>query len=120
MSGNKRLLFFKRRMRNRSKIKNIISGRLRLTVHRSSKNIYAQLIDDIAAITIASASSTERLLNVRGKNNKKVCYKVGIVLARRAKKTGYYGECYFDRGGFLFHGKVKALADAARDSGLIF
>ncbi|KAB7613266.1 50S ribosomal protein L18 [Amylibacter sp. SFDW26] len=119
MANSKRTLFLKRRMRNRNKIKKMAAGRPRLSVHRSSKNISVQLIDDVAGVTIAAASSMEKALGVVGKNNVEASAKVGAALAERAKKAGV-AECYFDRGGFLFHGKVKALADAAREGGLKF
>lgn len=119
MAISKRTLFLKRRMRNRSKIKKVAGGRPRLSVHRSSKNISVQLIDDANGVTVASASSLEKDLGVVGKNNVEASAKVGAAIAERAKKAGVE-ECYFDRGGFLFHGKVKALADAAREGGLKF
>ncbi len=119
MANSKRTLFLKRRMRNRNKLKKMAAGRPRLSVHRSSKNISVQLIDDVAGVTIAAASSMEKALGVVGKNNVEASAKVGAALAERAKKAGV-AECYFDRGGFLFHGKVKALADAAREGGLKF
>ena len=119
MAISKRTLFLKRRMRNRSKIKKVANGRLRLSVHRSSKNISAQVIDDVNGVTVASASSLEKDLGVVGKNNVEASAKVGAAIAERAKKAGVE-ECYFDRGGFIFHGKVKALADAAREGGLKF
>jgi large subunit ribosomal protein L18 len=106
-------------MRNRNKIKKMANGRPRLSVHRSSKNISVQLIDDVNGTTIASASSLEKALGVVGKNNVEASTKVGAAIAERAKKAGVE-VCYFDRGGFVFHGKVKALADAAREGGLQF
>ena len=119
MASNKRELFLKRRLRVRNKIKATSHGRLRLSVHRSSKNISVQLIDDVKGVTIASASSLEKDLGVVGKNNVEASAKVGAAIAERAKKAGVE-ECYFDRGGFRFHGKIKALADAAREGGLKF
>ena len=119
MAISKRTLFLKRRMRNRSKIKKVANGRPRLSVHRSSKNISVQLIDDVNGVTLVSASSLEKDLGVVGKNNVEASAKVGAAIAERAKKAGVE-ECYFDRGGLLFHGKVKALADAAREGGLKF
>lgn len=119
MAISKRTLFLKRRMRNRSKIKKVANGRPRLSVHRSSKNISVQLIDDVNGVTLVSASSLEKDLGVVGKNNVEASAKVGAAIAERAKKAGVE-DCYFDRGGFLFHGKVKALADAAREGGLKF
>ena len=90
---------------------------MRLSVHRSSKNISVQLIDDVNGKTLASASTLEKGLGVVGKNNIEAATKVGAEIAKRAKKAGVE-EAYFDRGGFLYHGKVKALADAAREGGL--
>ena len=117
MALSKRELFQKRRMRVRSKLKGLAGGRPRLSVHRSNKNISVQLIDDLAGTTLASASSLEKDLGVVGKNNIEAATKVGTAIAERAKKAGVE-EAYFDRGGFLFHGKVKALANAAREAGL--
>ena len=119
MANNKRELFLKRRMRVRNKIKAMANGRLRLSVHRSSKNISAQLIDDVKGVTLAAASTLEKDLGFVGKNNVEAAAKVGATIAERARKAGIE-ECYFDRGGFLFHGKIKALADAAREGGLKF
>lgn len=119
MALNKRELFQKRRLRVRNKIKSMANGRLRLSVHRSSKNISVQLIDDVKGVTVAAASSLEKDLGVVGKNNVEAAAKVGAAIAERAKKAGVE-ECYFDRGGFIFHGKIKALADAAREGGLKF
>ncbi|MCP5087470.1 MAG: 50S ribosomal protein L18 [Rhodobacteraceae bacterium] len=119
MATNKRTLFLKRRMRNRNKLRKVAAGRPRLSVHRSSKNISVQLIDDVNGVTLASASSLEKDLGVVGKNNVEASAKVGAAIAERAQKAGV-DVCYFDRGGFLFHGKVKALADAAREGGLKF
>lgn len=119
MANNKRVLFLKRRLRVRNKVKSMANGRLRLCVHRSSKNISVQLIDDVKGVTVAAASTLEKAFGVVGKNNVEAAAKVGTAIAERAKKAGIE-ECYFDRGGFLFHGKIKALADAARDGGLKF
>ena len=119
MANSKRQLFLKRRLRVRNKIRKVNAGRVRLCVHRSNKNISAQLIDDVRGLTLASASSLEKDLGIVGKNNVKAAAKVGSTLAERAKGVGV-AECYFDRGGFLFHGGIKALADAAREGGLKF
>ncbi|MEX2520931.1 MAG: 50S ribosomal protein L18 [Paracoccaceae bacterium] len=119
MANNKRDLFQRRRMRVRSKLRKIGSGRLRLSVHRSSKNISAQIIDDVRGVTIAAASTLEQALGVIGKNNIEAAAKVGATLAERAKAAGIE-DVVFDRGGYLFHGKVKSLADAAREGGLKF
>jgi len=117
MANSKRQLFIKRRLRVRNKLRRTNRGRLRLSVHRSNKNISVQLIDDVAGVTVASASSLEKVLGVVGKNNIDAATKVGVAIAERAKAVGV-DAAYFDRGGYLFHGKVKALADAAREGGL--
>lgn len=119
MANNKLQLFLKRRLRVRNKLKAMANGRARLSVHRSSKNISVQLIDDVKGVTLASASTLEKELGFVGKNNVEAATKVGATIAERAKQAGVE-ECYFDRGGFLFHGKIKALADAAREGGLKF
>jgi large subunit ribosomal protein L18 len=119
MANSKRTLFLKRRLRVRNKLRKINTGKPRLSVHRSSKNISVQVIDDIQGITLASASTMEKDLGFFGKNNLDASAKVGSVIAERAKKAGVE-EVLFDRGGRLFHGKVKALADAAREGGLKF
>jgi large subunit ribosomal protein L18 len=117
MANTKRELFLKRRMRVRNKLRQVNAGRMRLSVHRSNKNISVQLIDDTKGVTVAAASSLEKDLGVVGKNNVDAAAKIGATIAERAKAAGVT-EAYFDRGGFLFHGKIKALADAARDAGL--
>ena len=117
MANTKRDLFIKRRLRVRNKLRKVNAGRVRLSVHRSNKNISVQLIDDVNGVTLASASSLEKDLGIVGKNNIEAATKIGTTIAERAKKAGV-SEAYFDRGGFLFHGKVKALAEAAREAGL--
>ena len=117
MALSKRELFQKRRLRVRNKLRKVNAGRVRLSVHRSNKNIHVQIIDDVDGKTLASASSLEKGLGIPGKNNVEAAAKVGQAIAERAKKAGVE-EAYFDRGGFLYHGKVKALADAAREGGL--
>ena len=119
MANTKRELFIKRRLRVRNKLRKMANGRPRLSVHRSNRNISVQLIDDVAGRTLAAASSLEKDLGVVGVNNIEAAAKIGTAIAERAKAAGVE-ECYFDRGGFLFHGKVKALADAARAGGLKF
>ncbi len=119
MANSKRDLFLKRRLRVRNKLRKMAAGRPRLSVHRSNKNLSVQVIDDVAGRTLASASTLEKDLGLIGKNNVDAAAKVGAVIAERAKKAGVE-DVYFDRGGFLFHGKVKALADAAREGGLKF
>jgi large subunit ribosomal protein L18 len=117
MASTKLELFQKRRMRVRNKLKAVNSGKLRLSVHRSNKNISVQLIDDLRGVTLAAASTLEKDLGLVGKNNVEAAAKIGATIAERAKAAGVT-EAYFDRGGFLFHGKIKALADAARENGL--
>ena len=117
MANSKLQLFQKRRLRVRNKLRKVNAGRVRLSVHRSNKNISVQLIDDVQGVTLASASSLEKDLGVVGKGNVEAAAKVGAAIAERAKAAGVE-EAYFDRGGFLFHGRVKALADAAREAGL--
>ena len=119
MAKSKRELFLKRRLRVRNKLRRTAGDTLRLSVHRSSKNISAQIIDDREGKTLAAASTLEKDLGVAGKNNVEAAAKVGAAIAERAKKAGIE-VVYFDRGGFIFHGKVKALADAAREGGLKF
>ncbi len=119
MANSKRDLFLKRRLRVRNKLRKMANGRARLSVHRSNKNISVQLIDDVNGVTLASASTLEKDLGLIGKNNVEAATKIGAAIAERAKKAKVT-ECYFDRGGFLFHGSVKALADAAREGGLKF
>jgi large subunit ribosomal protein L18 len=119
MANSKRDLFQKRRQRVRNKLRKMAGERPRLSVHRSSKNISVQLIDDAEGRTLAAASTLEKDLGLKGKNNKEAAAKIGTEIAARAKAAGIE-EVYFDRGGFLFHGKVKALADAAREGGLKF
>ena len=112
-------LFEKRRRRNRTALKARSGGRARLSIHRSGKHIYAQVIDDAAGHTVASASTLEK--DVRGTSgaNVEAATAVGTRVAEAAKAAGVT-QVVFDRGGFLFHGRVKALAEAAREAGLEF
>jgi large subunit ribosomal protein L18 len=109
----------KRAQRTRSRLKAVGAGRLRLSVHRSSKNISAQIIDDAKGVTVAAASSLEASL--RGVDGAKTddASAVGKLVAERAIEKGVK-QVVFDRGSYLFHGRVKALADAARQAGLEF
>ena len=111
----------KRSLRNRSKLRAVSGGRLRLSVFRSSKNIAAQIIDDAAGKTLVSASSLDKTL--KGELSKGsdagAAAKVGKALAERALKAGIK-DVVFDRGGYIYHGRIKALADAAREAGLNF
>ena len=103
----------------RRAIKEAATGRARLTVFRSSKHIYAQVIDDLKGSTVAAASSLEK--DMRGKTGANVdaAKAVGQLVARRAIEKGVK-SVVFDRGGYLYHGRIKALADAAREGGLKF
>ena len=105
-----------RAARVRRRLKKNANGRPRLSVYRSSKNISAQVIDDVTGTTIASASSLED--KSKG-SDVAAAERIGKLVAERAVKAGV-SEVVFDRGGYLFHGRVKALADAARDGGLKF
>lgn len=108
-------LFERRRRRVRTALKARAGGRPRLSVHRSGRHIYAQIIDDAAGRTVAAASS----LGTKTGANVDAATEVGKALAAAAKKAGVT-TVVFDRGGYLFHGRVKALADAAREGGLEF
>ncbi|KZE15800.1 MULTISPECIES: 50S ribosomal protein L18 [Sphingomonas] len=112
-------LFEKRRRRNRTALRARSGGRARLSIHRSGKHIYAQVIDDAAGRTVASASTLEK--DVRGTSGANIdaAKGVGTRVAEAAKAAGVT-QVVFDRGGFLFHGRVKALAEAAREAGLEF
>ena len=107
----------RRSQRTRTRLKKVANGRPRLSVFRSSKNISAQIIDDLKGVTLAAASTLEN--GKTGGSNKDAATKVGKLLAERAQKAGVK-DVVFDRGGYLFHGRVKALADAAREAGLNF
>ena len=112
-------LFDRRRRRVRTTLRARAAGKPRLSVHRSGRHIYAQVIDDLAGTTIAAASTLDKELKGRTGATRDGAAAVGKTLAERAKKAGV-SKVVFDRGGFLFHGRVKALADAARDGGLEF
>ena len=111
-------LFDRRRRRVRTALKAHSGGRPRLSVHRSGRHIYAQIIDDAQGRTIAAASSLTKGSKGIGANVD-AAVKVGKEIAEKAKAAGVT-SVVFDRGGFLFHGRVKALADAAREGGLEF
>ncbi len=112
-------LFAKRRLRVRSTLAARAGGRPRLSIHRSGRHIYAQVIDDAAGKTVASASTLEKDARSSTGATCDAAAAVGKAVAERAKKAGV-SKVVFDRGGFLFHGRVKALADAAREGGLEF
>ena len=113
--------FARRQRRVRKTLKENSGGRLRLSVHRSSKNIYAQVIDDAAGTTLAAASSLDKDLKGKLKTgaDKKAAAEVGKLVAERAVKAGCK-DVVFDRGGFMYHGRIQALAEAAREGGLNF
>jgi large subunit ribosomal protein L18 len=112
-------LFERRRQRVRTSLRRRGADRPRLSIHRSGRHIYAQVIDDKAGRTVAAASTLDK--DLKGKTGATVsgAQEVGRTLAERAKAAGVT-RVVFDRGGFLFHGRVKALADAAREGGLEF
>jgi large subunit ribosomal protein L18 len=105
----------------RRKIKLTARGRARLSVFRSSKHIYAQVIDDVKGTTLAAASSLEKTMRDGAKTGANIAAAkaVGKLIAERAKEKGIK-DVVFDRGGYLYHGRIKALADAAREGGLNF
>ncbi len=117
--GQKLSLFARRRQRVRTQLRTKAKDRPRLSVHRSSKHIYAQVIDDVKGVTLASASTLDKDLRGGTGATVEAAAQVGKVLAERAKKAGVE-RVVFDRGGFIYHGRVKALADAAREGGLDF
>jgi len=108
----------KRAQRVRTRLRKLANGRPRLSVFRSSKNIYAQVIDDERGVTLAAASTLEGEAASKGAD-KDAAARVGALVAQRALEKGVK-DVVFDRGGYLFHGRVKALADAAREAGLNF
>ncbi|HWI87109.1 MAG TPA: 50S ribosomal protein L18 [Sphingomonas sp.] len=112
-------LFERRRRRVRTALKARGGLRPRLSVHRSGKHIYAQIIDDAAGTTVAAASTLEKDVRDASGANVGAAQSVGKRVAERARAAGVT-TVVFDRGGFLFHGRVKALADAAREGGLEF
>ncbi|MBX6320286.1 MAG: 50S ribosomal protein L18 [Rhodospirillaceae bacterium] len=111
----------RRKHRVRHRLRRVSGGRPRLSVFRSSKHIYAQIIDDLRGVTLVAASSIDRELKGKLKTgaDKEAAKAVGRLIAARAQAAGI-AEVVFDRGGYLFHGRVKALADAAREGGLAF
>jgi large subunit ribosomal protein L18 len=113
--------FTRRKQRVRTQIRKKAYGRVRLSVFRSGQHIYAQIIDDKAGKTIASASTNDKDLRSKLKSGATIeaAKEVGALIAKRAKEAKV-GPVVFDRGGYLFHGRVKALADAAREAGLSF
>ncbi len=121
MSSKPDALFRRRRERTRFKLRRAAKGRVRLSVFRSSRHIYAQIIDDAAGQTLAAASSLDAGIKTELKTgaDKAAASAVGKLLAERAKAAGVE-QVVFDRGAYMYHGRVKALADAAREGGLDF
>jgi large subunit ribosomal protein L18 len=111
----------RRKARVRRAVKFVANGRPRLSIFRSSQHIYAQVIDDLKGHTVAAASSLDKDLRERLKNgaNTQAAAEVGKLVAERAKAAGVE-QVVFDRGAYIYHGRVKALADAAREGGLDF
>lgn len=111
----------KQRLKRHKRVRAKISGtaaKPRLCVYRSLKNIYAQIIDDVAGVTLVSASTLEKGFDGYG-GNKEAAKKLGAVIAEKAKAKGIE-EVVFDRGGYVYHGRIKELADSARENGLKF
>ncbi|SMF43002.1 LSU ribosomal protein L18P [Tistlia consotensis] len=121
MATSHRDLRLKRAFRTRASLRKKANGRPRLSVFRSSKHIYAQLIDDARGVTLATASSVDKELKGKLKTGADIAAasEVGKLIAERAKQQGVEAV-FFDRGGYLYHGRVRALADAAREGGLQF
>tara|TARA_B100000029_G_scaffold287936_1_gene281732 strand:+ start:546 stop:899 length:354 start_codon:yes stop_codon:yes gene_type:complete len=109
----------KRTMRNRKRIKNVSFNRYRISISKSLKNISAQIIDDTVSKTIVSASTSEKEVKKIKKNKTSLSTVLGELLAKRAAEKKI-NKVYFDRGGYKYHGRVKALADSLRKNGLNF
>lgn len=111
--------FDKRKQRVRSRLRKAAGSRPRLSVFRSNRHIYAQLIDDVKGITVAAASTVEKDLRAQGGADREAAGRVGGLIAERGLAAGCK-DVVFDRGGLKYHGRVKALAEAAREGGLSF
>ena len=110
------------RVKRHLRVRKKVSGtpeRPRLSVYRSEKNIYAQIIDDVNAVTLVSASTLDKDLNLKVGGNKEAAKLVGELIAKKALDKGIT-EVVFDRGGYVYHGRVQELAEAAREAGLKF
>lgn len=119
MKSTKITGFESRERRVRTQLRKKGGGRVRLSVFRSGKHIYAQLIDDKKGVTLAAASTVEKDMRKTNGSTVDAAKNVGKAIAERAKKVSVK-EVVFDRGGFLYHGRIKALADGAREAGLSF
>ena len=119
--STKKSLFDKRKLRNRLSIKKNIGNKLRLSVFRSNKHIYCQIIDDVKQITLCSSSTLDPEVkkDLKGSGTIEAAEKVGKDIAAKAKNIGFE-KVVFDRGGYLYHGRVRSLAEGARSSGLKF
>ena len=119
--STKKSLFDKRKLRNRLSIKKNIGDKLRLSVFRSNKHIYCQIIDDVKQITLCSSSTLDPEVkkDLKSSGTIDAAEKVGKDIAAKAKKIGFE-KVVFDRGGYLYHGRVRSLAEGARSSGLKF
>ena len=117
--GTKLTTAQRRTNRVRRHLKKVANGRPRLSIYRSSENIYAQVIDDLKGHTLASASTLEKDFKGDKGSNVAAATEIGKLIAERATKAGVK-EVVFDRGGYIYHGRVKALAEAAREGGLQF
>lgn len=114
-------LFVRRRRRNRHALSKRAGGKMRLSVHRTAQNIYAQVIDDNKGTTLVAASTLDKEIRpkVKSGGNIEAASMIGTLVAERAKKAGI-STVVFDRGGYIYHGRVRALAEAAREAGLKF
>ena len=119
MTSNSAQLARRRRIRTRNKLRKVSKLRPRLSVFRSDRNIYAQVIDDTAGRTVAHASTKDKDFKGAKGSNIEAAAEVGKLVAERAKAAGV-SDVVFDRGSYIFHGRVKALAEAAREGGLNF
>ena len=119
--NTKKSLFDKRKLRNRLSIKKNIGNKLRLSVFRSNKHIYCQIIDDVKQITLCSSSTLDPKVkkDLKSSGTIDAAEKVGKDIAAKAKKIGFE-KVVFDRGGYLYHGRVRSLAEGARSNGLKF
>jgi large subunit ribosomal protein L18 len=117
--ANTKALFARRQRRARYALRKAANGRPRLSVFRSGKHIYAQIIDDRKGVTLAAASSLDESVKVKTGANKEAATQVGKLIAERAIAAGVK-TVVFDRGGYQYHGRVAALATAAREGGLSF
>ncbi|MGB0683040.1 MAG: 50S ribosomal protein L18 [Magnetovibrionaceae bacterium] len=119
MASKAKQLFMRRQRRTRHALRQKAAGKPRLSVFRSGRHIYAQVINDLEGKTLAAASTLDASLKGSKGTNKEAAASVGKLIGERAKEAGVTAVV-FDRGGYQYHGRVKALADAAREAGLTF